>query len=312
MGTHLNHTRWWGVLLALLWAALILFSAQDSPVGAQGALTPTPTLFFPTPVLVTTIPEPVVPINISINGLSAVEFVVMPPAVIENIWAIFGQGIRLGRNPRAFSKLGDSTIENPFFMSRFDEGGYHLGEYGYLEPTLNYFRGSFSRTSIAVKRGLRVASVFDPFWTENPLCRSDEGVLPCEIRIHNPAVIFIRLGSNDTGRAELIQENFRNIVQYCIQQGVIPILGTKADRHEGSDLNNQIMRQVAKEFSIPLWDWDLLSATVPGRGLWSDNVHLTTFSAYDWRQSLGFKTGYGVHNLSAIIALDAVRRGFGG
>ena len=59
---------------------------------------------------------------------------------------------------------------------------------------------------------------------------------------------------------------------------------------------------------MPLWDFDLLAQTIPGRGLDADGVHLTTFYAHDYTSPVAFQRGHGVHNLTALIALDAVWR----
>ena len=101
----------------------------------------------------------------------------------------------------------------------------------------------------------------------------------------------------------------RQIVQYSVENGVVPILGTKADRNEGGDnLNNGILRRIAADFAIPLWDFDLLAGTIPGRGLIADGVHMTTWYAHDWSQPAAFGTGQGVHTLGGLIALDRVWR----
>ncbi len=296
-------------LLVIPSIALLVGAGRVTAGRTADRATATPTLFIPTISLLILTPETPVPLNVTVNGLSAGLFVMMPPEVIRNVRVIYEQGLAAGRNANAFTKLGDSTIEYPYFMTRFDQqGAYNLGDYGYLQATIDQFRGSFDYNSAAVRRGLRTSMVFDPAWSDARYCRGDEGVLPCELRRKNPIVIFIRIGSNETATAEYILGNFRRIVEYCIQQGVIPIIGTKADRHEGSDAYNDVMRQVAKEYSIPLWDFDLLAGTIPGRGLWTDRIHLTNFYAYDWRQPRAFTTGYGVHDLSALIALDAVWR----
>ena len=97
--------------------------------------------------------------------------------------------------------------------------------------------------------------------------------------------------------------------EYVIDQGVIPVLATKADRYEGSDdRNNKIIREVADRYQIPLWDFDKLAATIPGRGLGGDNVHMTLYDQYDYTAPRAFRTGYGVYNLSALMMLDAIRQ----
>jgi hypothetical protein len=241
----------------------------------------------------------------SVNGLAYNEFVMMPSNVVRKIRRIFARGQRLERNSRAFSRTGDSTIERPNFFYRFDEGDYHLGAYGYLQPTIDYYAGSFGHDSAAVKRGLHTWAVLDPMWADAP-CESGENMLECEVRLHNPSIFFIRLGSNDRGAADLTEESFRGIIDYCLENGVIPVLGTKADRFEGSNATNELIRTLAVEYEIPLWDFDLVAATLENRGLGNDGVHLTIFPANDWRLPQGYSTGHGLHNLTGLIMLDAI------
>lgn len=286
-------------------------------------LTPLPTVFVPTitsePVTLLASPALATVVQLaptltplppdSVNGIARDLIIVLPDSVQQHIREIFAHGQDLRRNPRAFSKLGDSTIENPFFLTRFDTGSYNLGEYAYLEEVIDFYAGSFGRESMAVRRGLHTWSVFDPMWSSSPYCQPREGLLECEIRLHNPSIIFIRLGSNDAGVPEKTEENFREIIEFLVNNGIIPILGTKADRHEGGDnTNNNIIRRLVAEYNVPLWDFDLVAQTIPGRGLDQDGVHMTTFYAHDWTSPVGFQRGYGVHNLTALIALDAVWR----
>lgn len=249
------------------------------------------------------------PLPEAVNGVPLSDLIVMPPETRRHVREIYAQGQSLGRNPRAFSKLGDSTIENPHFMDRFDTGTYNLGDYVGLQGVIDHFSGSFARYSIAVRRGLHSWSVFDPIWAVDPACTASENVLECEIRVHNPSMIFIRLGSNDVGVPDSFERNLSRAVEYALENGVIPLLGTKADRHEGSsNINNEIIRRVAARYNVPLWDFDLVAGTIPGRGLTTDNVHMTTFFAHDYTQPEAFRRGYGVHNLLALIMLDTVWR----
>jgi LysM repeat protein len=244
-----------------------------------------------------------------INGVALDSIVVMPDSTAQNVRQIFRVGQALGRNPRSFSKLGDSTIENPHFLTRFDDGSYNLGDYSYLQPVIDYFHGSFSRQGVAVQRGLHTWSVFDPMWADPYACASGEHLLACEIRLHNPSVLFIKLGSNDVGVPDSTARNLRQIVEYCLSAGVIPILNTKADRHEGAgNINNDIVRQIAADYQIPLLDFDVVAGTLPARGLAFDGVHLTSFFAHDWSSPVAFQRGYGVHNLIALMILDRVWR----
>lgn len=250
------------------------------------------------------------PLPAAINAVPLSSFMVISEATRQNIRYIFAQGQAFGRNPRAFSKLGDSTIEPPHFLSRFDEapGTYQLGQFVYLADVIAHYQGAFGHSSVAVRRGMHAWSAFDPAWSNPSVCLNGEGPLACELRSFNPSVIFIRLGSNDVGVPEMFERSIRRILTYCLEQGVIPIVGTKADRHEGSNINNEILRQVAADFAVPLWDFDLLAETIPGRGLDADNVHMTTFFAHDYGSPTAFTRGHGVHNLTALMMLDAVWR----
>lgn len=244
----------------------------------------------------------------TVNGLDVTTFVIMPDDVRQHVREIYAAGQRQGRNPHAFAKLGDSTIENPFFMDRFDTGPYNLGDYAYLQPTIDYYTGSFARDSVAVRVGLHTWSIFDAMWARKPPCLPAEHMLDCELRLHNPAILFIRMGSNDAGIPDSVDKNLRRVVDYCLERGIIPVMGTKADRFEGpGNLNNEIIRQIAVDYQIPLWDFDLLAGTIPGRGLTADRVHMTSYYAHDWRVPQALQTGHGVHSLTGLMVLEAIR-----
>jgi len=249
-------------------------------------------------------PEP--PDNV--NGVPIDQFVIMPPAVQDNIRRIYAAGQALGRNPRAFSKLGDSTIENPHFLARFDSGPYNLADYAYLQPVIDFYLGSFSRQGVAVRRGLHSWSALNPTWADETQCQPNEGPLPCEIRLHNPSAIFVRLGSNDAGVPDTFRQSLQAVIDYCVQNGVIPIIGTKADRFEGPDnVNNAIMRELAIKNNVPLWDFDRVAETLPNRGLApGDETHMSFFYAHDYSLPEAFTRGHAVHNLTALIMLDRV------
>lgn len=252
------------------------------------------------------------PVAMAVNGVPYEAIVVMPPAVIAHVREIYAAGQALGRDPRAFSKVGDSTTENPHFLARFDEGDYNLGAYAHLQPVIDQFRGSYNRDSIAVRIGLHAWTANDPAWADPGLCLPNETPVACEIRVHNPSILFIRLGTNDVGVPETFAANIRQIVTTAINAGVVPIIGTKGDRHEGSNQNNDILRAIAAELAVPLWDYDRVADTLPGRGLDQDAAHMMTFFAHDYRDPTAFTRGHAMHNLTALMALDAVWRSIGG
>jgi LysM repeat protein len=255
----------------------------------------------PNDLLTTNKPQPT-----ALNGILPNQIVILSPDTLAYTQAIYAKGQELGRNPHAFSKMGDSTVENDHFLSRFDTGPYDLGDYAYLQRVIDHFPGSFNRDSAAVRIGLHSWTVFDPIWADKAICQPNETVIACEIRLHNPSILLIRLGSNDTGAPSLYDESMRQIVQYAIDNGVVPIIGTKADRNEGSNQNNDIVRQISADYQIPLWDFDPVAGTLPNRGLDIDNVHMNTFYAHDYTDPTAFTRGHAMHNLTALMVLDAM------
>ncbi len=81
------------------------------------------------------------------------------------------------------------------------------------------------------------------------------------------------------------------------------------DRFEGSNENNDILRQLAAEYHVPLWDFERLAGTLPGRGLDDDNVHLIIDDLpHDYTGAAAFERGHAMQDLSALVALDQIRR----
>jgi hypothetical protein len=245
----------------------------------------------------------------NVNGVPIETIVVMPEEVQERVREIYAQGRLLGRNGSAFSKLGDSLIATPSFFTQFDAGVYDLGPYEYLQPAIDYFAGSYERYGVALRPGLHAWGVFDPLWANKDWCQSNETMIACEFRLNNPGVLLILLGTNDSGSPGNFAHNIRKVVEFCIENGVVPVLVTKADRFEGPEnTNNNLLREIADEYSIPLWDYDLVAGTMPDRGLQEDQVHLTVFVENDYTMPEAFETGHGVHNLTGLMMLNAIRQ----
>lgn len=242
-----------------------------------------------------------------INRVNIARVVSLPPETRDRIGQIFAHGNRLGRDAQAFSRLGASIVDTFHFLGRFDTGPYDLGPYVNLDPAIEQYRGSFDRIGVAARRGLTAQAVFNPTWAIDEACLANETMIDCELRLHNPSILLIVLGTNDIYAESEFEENYRTLVAYTINQGVIPVLATKADRFEGeNNRNNLVIRQVAKDFKVPLWDFDLLAGTLPGRGMGGDNVHLTFFDYYDYNRELAYETGYGLYNLTALMMLHEI------
>lgn len=246
-----------------------------------------------------------------INGIPGERVFVMGAREAATVRRLFARGQELGLNARAFSLVGDSTIGAPYFLTRFETEPYDLGAYSGLQPAIEEFAGSFKRASLALRAGFHSWSLFDPTWAGTG-CAAGAGPLECEIRVHRPAIVILRVGSNDGVARDLYEKNIRRAIDYAIDQGVIPVLSTKADRKEGSDANNEVLRALVAEYVLPLWDWDTLAATLPNRGIDPNDpyggVHLLSFPEQDYGLDDAFRRGQAMQNLSALIVLDALWR----
>lgn len=142
----------------------------------------------------------------------------------------------MGNRTDAFSKVGDCESQTTWYLWDFDqgEGYYSLGPYAELQPVIDHFEGSFERLSLAARYGFTAASVMTPLWADREKCEKDESPLACEFRIHRPSIVLITLGANDAVRPETLEKNMRRVIEYSIEQGVVPILDTKADNREGA------------------------------------------------------------------------------
>ena len=284
-------------------------------------VTPRPVTRTPIPIIITPTETPIVdPVTptpadhiATLNGIPYSEFIILDSETEAHVRAIYERGQTLGRDPRAFSKLGDSLIATKHFLRVFDGrdpnlGDYNLGEYAYLQDTINYFAGSFHRYGKAVRLGMNTRMVFDPKWADEKACGGGVNLLDCEIWAHNPSFMFVQLGTNDHYSLALFQENYERIVEYLIYQGIVPILFTKADRFaDPLNQNNTIIREIAVTYHAPLIDMDRLAETLPNRGLKDDNIHLNAPDRYDYTRPETFQHGTAIHSLAALIMLDHLR-----
>lgn len=257
---------------------------------------------------------PAVPLSTvsALNGIPIARLVLISESTSIHLRDIYALGQSLGRNPRAISKVGDSTMVYPPFLATFDRKDYRLGQFAYLQSTIDFHAGSFGRESVAVKKGMHTWSQFNPAWAIPELCLPDEGPLECELRLQNPSIAIIRLGANDTELPREFERQLGAIVKFCLARGIIPVLGTKPDRYEGaSNLINNIIRKTASAYSIPLWDYDLIAGTIPGRGLEPDGLHMKGGGTRDFSSRAAMQAGDALEDLTALMLLDAIRREIG-
>lgn len=281
-----------------------LTSTPQAAAAPAQAATPTPYILVPTVVY-----QPPVSIPTAVNNMPVSQFAVMSEPVTQHMREVYLRGQQAGNNPRAFSRLGDCNSEIPYFLGRFeDPGAYNLGEYGYLQGVIGHFTGSYTRQGAAVWTGNHSWAVVDPMFA-GAGCLPNESPMACEYRQHRPSVFLIRLGTNDAGVPQNFEDSIREIIAFALDNGVIPVVGTKADRMEGQNgINNDILRRLAGEYRVPLWDFDQIAGTLPGRGLDNDGYHLNGYATTDYSTARAFTLGHPIQNLSALIMLDLLWR----
>lgn len=271
-------------------------SLKDVPILSTGSST--------TPAVTTPTPAPVAP-AISATGPSNP----VVAAATNRAREIYQAGISLGNNPRAFSKVGDCQSVTPYFMASFDmPGQYGLGQYGYLQDTIDNFSGSFSRESVAAMNGLNTAGVLSPLWANAKVCNQGESPLECEYRINRPTITIISLGTNGAWQSDADYEaGLRKIIEISIQRGVVPVLSTKADNVEGGGRFNAIMAKLAAEYDVPLWNFWLAASALPNFGI-ADTYHLSWGRPF-FDDVNSMRHGWAWRNLTALQSLDAVWKG---
>ncbi|HCK66117.1 MAG TPA: hypothetical protein DHW49_07605 [Anaerolineae bacterium] len=234
------------------------------------------------------------------------------PVVSEAMKEVYQRGLEMGRNPNVFSKVGDCQTSTGFYLVDFDyPNQYSLGEYIDLQETIDYFEGSFARDSLAMRDGYNVAAILTPLRADPENCEPNETPIACEFRVNNPSIALISLETNFNGRpADDYGKYMRQIVEYSLEQGVVPILATKGDNLEGDHSINAEIAEIAVEYDIPLWNFWAALQPLPNQGHsteLNDGFHLS-FSRNFFDKEKNMLSGWPWRNLTALQALDAVRR----
>jgi hypothetical protein len=231
------------------------------------------------------------------------------PAISARSVEIYKSGVQAGRNPKAFSKIGDCESITEWFLADFDKGPsyYNLGPYSDLQTVIDIYQGSFRRLGQAAKPGFTTASLLTPIWADRTKCNKNESPLDCEIRNNNPALVLITIGTNDANRPETFEPNMRKVLDLLIQDHILPVLATKADNVEKDNRINATIARLAYEYDIPLWNFWSAVQSLPDSGLQPDGAHLT-WSPNDFSNSDNLERAWPVRNLTALQVLDAIRQ----
>ncbi len=245
--------------------------------------------------------------------------------ISDRVREIFQAGQQLGNRADVFSKVGDSITANDSFLIPFGSGGYALADYAYLQPVIDYFAAdtarsgnSFVNDSLSAYPGWSSWTPINFHAARTPICTAGEIPIDCELRVVKPSIALIMLGTNDVPDVDHIsttvyERQMRQIIEACINAGVIPVVSTIPPFHRPTadrvGVFNQILVKLTDEYDIPLWNYWAALQGLPNDGLSSDGVHPSispngsgNFSA----EALQY--GMNVRNLTALQALDAVWR----
>jgi hypothetical protein len=190
------------------------------------------------------------------------------PVLPASIRALYQRGLEMGNDPTNFSIIGDCQSVPLVFMGSFDERPEFWPSYDYtnLLPTLTHFQGSFGRRSGAVANGMSAASVFSPLWADQNTCQGGETPLECEFRLQQPSIVFVNLGTN-YGEPKKHADYLRDILDFVLERGAIPILSTKGDNAEGDWRINEVHAEIALEYDVPLWNYWAAIQDLPNHGI---------------------------------------------
>jgi hypothetical protein len=318
--------RWAAVTFAVLTLTALLAACQNAPASGQNASQPTADSVTSAPISSsepTTAPvteqtsdAQITPASTSEATTEAIAYPddwrEMPviPIVSDRAREVYQRGVEMGRDPGAFSIVGDCQNVSNYFLENFAHPEqYDLGPYPELQETIDHYYESFARPRAAVQPGFNVAAVLSPLWSNADICDTHESPLECEFRLNNPSIVLISMETWWYDRpASTYAGYLRQIVEYSMEQGVIPILATKADNLEEDNSINAAIVQVAQEYDMPLWNFWAAVQPLPGHGLTDDGFHLTYARPLFGDEEV-MLSAWPVRNLTALQAIDAVWRG---
>lgn len=308
-------------LLFLIATLLTACSAGGQPVQNIVIVTSAPTQAQPTvdsvlpattvPVGDTALPVATLTPERPIDPDGWKQMPAVPTGVSDAMRAVYQRGLALGTNPTHFSVIGDCQNVSSYFLAVYDHpGDFSLGEqYAYLQPTIDYYQGSFSRKSLAVRGGFNVAAVQSPLRADPKSCNRNESPLDCELRVWRPSVVFVSMETWWSEKpAEVYDRNMRRVIERILQSGAVPIIATKADNLEGDNSINATIAGIATHYELPLWNFWAAVQPLPNHGLSPDHFHLT-FARNFFDDPARMKSAWPWRNLTALQTLDVVHRG---
>lgn len=299
-------------ILVLILLTACSTAQNNSAQAANPPPQPQPMIERPTEAVSPSAIAPAPPTNTPKPPLAKDAWMQMPavPASIsDTMREVYQQGLALGNDPTRFSIIGDCQNVSSYFLSVFDDPAvFSLGdEYAYLQPTIDYYQGSFSRQSLAVKGGFNAAAVLSPLRADPKTCNKGESPLDCELRVWKPSVVFVSMETWWSKKpAQEYDKYMRRVIERILDTGAVPIIATKADNLEGDHSINATIAQIAYDYDIPLWNFWAAVQPLPSQGLTSNGFYLT-FARNFFDDPVRMQRAWPWRNLTALQALDVVR-----
>jgi hypothetical protein len=273
-------------------------------------------------VVLAGLPKPVSAEPARLNLRSYPVIPSMRGAVRSHVATLVRVGKRRGNHLNVFTKVGDSISAWDFYLKPIGQGQVQLGNYGDLGEVIGRFsepvRGgnSFVNQSFAAAGHWSSANVLDPASADPSMCAPGETPIACELRVTQPAVALIMLGTNDVVETDVrtFRNNLNKIVTIIERNGTIPVLSTIPYRRDDPTFQdripafNEAIVRVALAHAVPIWNYWLAIDGLPSNGVSIDGIHPSvpadnnTAIFDDYHLQFGFT----MRNLTALQVLKAL------
>jgi PKD repeat protein len=245
--------------------------------------------------------------------------------LVNRLRSVYETGIARGYRASVFAIAGDDYVIQSGYLGPFAvPGGYFLdGSSSPLQGIIDWYNltdlggnTSFNHDGAARRDGWTAADLADPANSDPAFCAPGETPLMCELRLLQPSIVIISVGTNDALQGtdpDAFRRSIRQAVRDAADEGVIPILTTIPPRMDVSADTiralNEIIIDVAANNQVPVFNlWRALDE-LPNSGLSGDNVTLSVSPSGPGDLTAGAVATYGLNTLNyfTLVTLDTIR-----
>ena len=229
--------------------------------------------------------------------------------------AVATRGASLQGN--VFSKVGASNTVNTNYLACFAGANVDLAGRDHLRATIDWFRAGDAGGTDPYRRVSLAATVGWSAWaalagSPSPLAREYDAA--------RPRYATVMYGTDDIQSRDIIRygQNLLDLADQSLARGVVPLFTTIPARADDPAADawvpryTAVMRAVAQTRGVPFIDTWRVLATLPGRGVGSDGLHLNVYTVGTSPRGCvftaeGLRYGHNTRNLLTLEALDRVR-----